>query len=104
MTTTPDMNALLRAATGRGPDTTDEAPSIDEPELEAKPELTMNDRIRRAAGRSYEQPDEQPSETAKPTANQMFNDMIRSHAHSGRQFSFGLPVSTSNGEETEETS
>ena len=60
---------------------------------EPEPELTMNDLIRRAAGRSDLQPDEQPSETTKPRANQVFNDMIRSDAHSGRQFSFGLPVS-----------
>ena len=64
----------------------------------------MNAIIRRAAGRSYEQSDEQPSETTKPTANQMFNDMIRSRVHSGRQFSFGLPVSEPSSDETEETS
>jgi hypothetical protein len=100
------MNALIRAATGRGAPITDEPPSIDEPkpELEAEPELTMNDLVRRAAGRSYEQSDEQPSETTKPRANQMFNDMIRADAHSGRQFSFGLPVSEPSSDETEETS
>jgi hypothetical protein len=53
----------------------------------------MNDIIRRAAGRHYQQPDEQPSETTKPTANDVFNAMIRSHVGSRRQFSFGLPVS-----------
>jgi hypothetical protein len=89
--TTSDMNALIRAATGRGqtadtPGTTDEAPSIDEPEL------TMNDLIRRASGRHDLQPDEQPSETTKPSANQVFNNMIRSDLRSRRQFSFGLPM------------
>jgi hypothetical protein len=99
-----DQNALIRVATGRGPvteaepSTTDETSSNDEPE----PELSMNDLIRRAAGRSYEQPDEQPSETTKPKPNDVFNAMIRSHAHSGRQFSFGLPMSTSSDNKTED--
>jgi hypothetical protein len=84
-----DMNAVLRAATGRGqttetePSTTnDENSSSDEPE----PELSMTDLIRRAAGRRYLQPDEQSSETTKPRANQVFNDIIRADAHSGRSF------------------
>ena len=85
MTTTPDMNALIRAATGRGqtetePSTTDETSSTDEPEL------SMNDLIRRASGRSYEQSDEQPSEPTKPKPNDVFNAMLRSDLHSGRQF------------------
>jgi hypothetical protein len=81
-----DMNALIRAATGRAQpaelelSTTDEASSNDEPEL------TMN---RRASGRSHEQSDEQPNETTKPTASQMFSDKIRSDLRSRR----GLSVS-----------
>jgi hypothetical protein len=99
-----DMNAVLRAATGRGqttetePDTTDESSSNAEPE----PELSMNDLIRRAFGRSHEQPDEQPSETTKPKPNDVFNAMLR--VRSGRQFSFGLPMSSSSNDETEDAS
>ena len=91
-----DMNAVLRAATGRGqttetePSTTkDETSSNDEPE----PELSMNDLIRRAGSRSY---GNQMSNQARQRNRQqieVFNDMIRSRARSGRQFSFGLPVS-----------
>jgi hypothetical protein len=65
------MNAVLRAATGRGQTTetetsttNDETSSNDEHE----PELSMTDLIRRAAGRRYLQPNEQPSETTKPRA------------------------------------
>jgi hypothetical protein len=103
-----DMNALLRAVTGRGQttetepgndETSDaETSSIDEPE----PELSMTNLIRRDAGRRYLQPDEQSSKTTKPRANQVFNDIIRADAHSGRQFSFGLPISTSSDDQTED--
>jgi hypothetical protein len=107
MSTTPDMNALIRAATGRGqtaetepdtePDTTnDETSSNAEPE----PELTMNDLIRRASGRHYQQPDEQPNETTKPSASQLFSDRIRADLRSRR----GLLVSAPSDNETEEIS
>jgi hypothetical protein len=92
-----DMNALIRAATGRAQpaelelSTTDEASSNDEPEL------TMN---RRASGRSHEQSDEQPNETTKPTASQMFSDKIRSDLRSRR----GLSVSEQSDNEPKETS
>jgi hypothetical protein len=99
-----DMNALLRVATGRGlpaeaePSTTNDESNNEEPE----PELSMNDLLRRAAGRRYEQPDEQPSDTTEPRANDVFNAMLR--ARSGRQFAFGLPVSESSDVQTEDAS
>ena len=104
-----DMNDLLRAATGRGPVT--KTPGVDEPRgndgastaetsssAEPERELSMNDLLRRAAGRGQLQPDKQASETTKP--NDMFNELLR--ARSRREFSFGLPMSESSNDQTED--
>jgi hypothetical protein len=83
-----DMNAVLRAATGRGqttetePDTTDESSSNAEPE----PELSMNDLIRRAFGRSHSNlmsnPARRQSRSQTMCSTQCFEFVLVDNSHS----------------------